>query len=100
MIHFFYEILHFKESSNLIGWQHFGPYLETQDFTRYGIGGEILMTILVFILEYFREKLMRKFFKKPSKPYFGLLPSKFDQKLIFLEKKTQSVFKDSSYLTS
>ena len=25
IIHFFLEILHFKESCNLIGWQHFGP---------------------------------------------------------------------------
>ena len=29
IIHFFLEILHFKESCNLIGWQYFGPYLET-----------------------------------------------------------------------
>ena len=25
IIQFFFEILHFKESCNLIGWQHFGP---------------------------------------------------------------------------
>ena len=25
IIHFFLEILHFKESCNLIGWQHFDP---------------------------------------------------------------------------
>ena len=25
IIHFFLTILHFKESCNLIGWQHFGP---------------------------------------------------------------------------
>ena len=31
---------------------------------RYGIGVEISITTLVFILDYFQEKTMRKFFKK------------------------------------
>ena len=55
IIHFFLEILHFKESCSLIGWQHLGPQLETQKFFRYGIGGEMLVTILVFILDYFQK---------------------------------------------
>ena len=64
IIVFFLEILHFKESCNLIGWQHFGPQLETQNFVRYGISGEISITILIFILDYLRGKLMTEFFKK------------------------------------
>ena len=31
---------------------------------RYGIGVEISITTLVFILDYFQEKTMTKFFKK------------------------------------
>ena len=41
IVHFFLEILHFKESCNLIDWQYFGPWLENQNFARHGIGGEI-----------------------------------------------------------
>ena len=33
----------------------------------YGIGGEISITILVFIFDYFQEKLMTKIFKKSKK---------------------------------
>ena len=39
--------------------------------TRYGIRGEISMTILVFILDYYHEKLMTNFFKKSKKPILG-----------------------------
>ena len=106
IIHFFLEILHFKELCNFIGWQHLGPWLEIQSFARYGVGVEISIKILVFTLDYFQEKLMTKFFKKSKKPYFRamwpfwpFLP-KFGQKWIFLEKKFLSVFKCSSYLRS
>ena len=53
--HFFLEILHFKESCNLIGQHHFGRQLENQNFPRYVIliAGEISIAILVFILDYF-----------------------------------------------
>ena len=54
-IHFFLKILHFKESCNLIGRQHFRPKLETQNYAR--CFGEISITILVFIIDYIREKL-------------------------------------------
>ena len=64
IIHFFLEILHFKESWYLIGWQHSGPQLENQNFARYGIGGEVSVTILVFILDYSQKKLITKYFKK------------------------------------
>ena len=40
-IHFFLETLHFKESCSWTGWQHFGPYLVTPNFARYGISDEI-----------------------------------------------------------
>ena len=77
IIHFFLEILHFKESCNLTGWQHFCPQLENQNFPRYGVGGEISITILTFISNHFQEKLMTKFFKKFKKPYFGLFLAPF-----------------------
>ena len=54
----------------MIRWQHFDPQLENQNFARYGIGSEILITILVFILDYFQEKLVTKFKKKSKKRYF------------------------------
>ena len=49
IIHLVFEILHFKESCKLIGWQHFGPWLENQNFGTYGIGGKISTTIFVCI---------------------------------------------------
>ena len=69
IIHFFLDILHFQESCNLTGQQHFDPQLE-KHFARYGIGGEIRVTVLVFILDYFLEKLMANFFKKSKAPQF------------------------------
>ena len=50
IIHFFLEILHFKESCNLIGQQDFDLKLENQNFARYGTGDEI--SILDFTLDY------------------------------------------------
>ena len=55
IIHFFRKILQLRESYRLIGWQHFGSYLETENFVRYG--DEIPITMLVFIIDYFQEKL-------------------------------------------
>ena len=65
IIHFFLTILHFKESCNLIGRQHFGPKLETQNYAR--CFGEISITILVFIIDYFPEKLTWQNFSKNQK---------------------------------
>ena len=81
IIHFYLDILHFKESCNLIGRKHFGPYLKNQNFSRYGIGGEISITILVFNLDYFQKKLMTKFFRKCKKSYFGTILSPFSLNL-------------------
>ena len=41
------------------------------------IGGEISTTILVFILDYFQEKQITKFFKKSKKPYFRAILGTF-----------------------
>ena len=71
IIYFFLEILHFKESCNLTGCLYFGPKLENHNFARYGIGGEISITIIAFALDYFQEKLMTKLFKKSKKPCSG-----------------------------
>ena len=62
------------------------------------IGGEISVTTLVFILDYFQEKLMTKFFKNPKRVQFGLFFLKSGQKLIFLEKRSLSIFRCSNYL--
>ena len=43
-----------------------GPELDTQSFARYAIGVEISITILVFILDYFQEKIKTDFFKKKT----------------------------------
>ena len=99
---FFSEILHFQESCNLIGWQHFDPLLEKQNFARYGIGGDISTTKLFSILDWLQEKLMTTFFKKSKKPFlqpfWTLLP--IGQKWIFLEKRALSVFIYSNYQPS
>ena len=100
IIHFFLEILHVKESCNLIGWYHFGP---AQNFARYGIGGEISATILVSILDYFQKNQWLNFSKNKKKlfwAHFGPILPKFGQKWIFLEKRALSVFSYCNYLPS
>ena len=94
ILHFFLEILHFNESCNLIGSQHFGPQLENQNFARYGIGVEISTTMLVFILDYFREKLMPKFlyFKNPISGTFWALFAQIWAKMNFPGKKCSVSF--------
>ena len=67
IIHFFLEILHFKECCKLVGQQDFGPQFTNQNFVRQEIGGEMTITISVFILDYFLENLMTKLFKKNPK---------------------------------
>ena len=51
-----------------------------QNFSRYEIHGEISIIILVFILDYFQEKLMPQFHKKSKKPYFEAILGTFCQK--------------------
>ena len=65
LIHnYFLGILYFKESCNFIGLRHLGPESEDQNFARNGIGVEISIAILVFVLYYFQEKLNNKIFQK------------------------------------
>ena len=65
--------------------------------------GEISITISVFILDYFRRKLMANIFKKSGNPYFGTIFGPFcpnlGKKQFSWKKKTLSVFKYSNYLS-
>ena len=54
----------------MIGQQHFGPYLETQNYAWYV--AEISVTISAFVIDYFQEELAWKnFSKNPSNPILG-----------------------------
>ena len=89
IIHFFLEILHFKESCNLFGQEYFGSLIQNQNLARYGIGGEISKTKLVLILDDYKEKPMTKLFKKSKSLILGpfwVLLTKIRQKRIFPEK--------------
>ena len=81
IIHFFLKILNFKEPCNLIGLQHFSPQLKNQNFARYGIGVEILTTILVFILDYFQKKTNVNILPKAKKTYLGSILGPFQPNL-------------------
>ena len=85
MVLFFLEILHFKKSCNLIGWQHFGP-----------------LPVMGLVVKYHFRLFPRnndKIFQKIQKPYFGLLLPKSGHKWIFPEK-VLSVSRYSNYLPS
>ena len=55
----------------MVGWQYFGRNLRTRIFAWYMIGGEISVKILVFILDYFQEKLVTIFFQNFQKKIEG-----------------------------
>ena len=102
-IHIYLDILHFKESCNLIGRKHLGPYLKNQNFSRYETRGEISITIS-FRFRLFPVKTCDKISQKMQKILFWghfepFLP-KFGQKWIFLAKRALSVFNYSNYLPS
>lgn len=86
---FFLEILHFKETCNLIVQPHFDLWFEKHNFASYGSSVEISITILLFTLYHFKEKLMIQFLKKLKNLIWGhfkhFLP-KFWQKWVFWEK--------------
>ena len=100
---FFLEILHFKETCNLIVQPHFDLWFEKHNFASYGNSVEISITILLFTLYHFKEKLMIQFLKKLKNLIWGhfkhFLP-KFWQKWVFWEKWALSVFKYYDYLPS
>ena len=78
IIHFFLTILHFKESYNFIGMQHFGPNLETQNYAWYV--GEISTRISVFYYRLFPRKTnITNFFQKYINPYFRSIRVPFAQ---------------------
>ena len=57
----------------MIGWQRFPPSLNNLNFPRYVIGSETSIIVLAFILDYFQENLMTKFFKKSKTPCYGAI---------------------------
>ena len=67
---FFPEILHSEESYHLISQKYFSQHIENQNFARYGVCGEISVTISFFILDYFQEKLITNFSKMQKKNFF------------------------------
>ena len=82
IIHFILEILHLKQSCNLIGQQRFSPQLENQNFARYRICAKISTTILVFTLGF--QKIRKK-------PYSGAILGPFAEiwaKMNFAGKKS------------
>ena len=59
-----------KKSCNLIGWEHFGPYLRNKNFPKYGIYAGAKQIISIFIIEQIQYKSTAKFFNKFKKPSF------------------------------
>ena len=96
IIHFFLTILHFKECSNLIGWQHLGSITEDPKLLQI-YWWNINNNIYSFHFRLFTRKTnMTKFFKISKKALFWchsapFLP-KFWQKWIFLEKELCQFF--------
>ena len=71
IIHFFLTMLYLKESCNLIGQQHFGLKIDLRPKNCARYVGEVSITIIVFVIDYFQEKLTwQNFSKNPKKPYF------------------------------
>ena len=73
----------------------FWPITPEAEFARYGNSGEILMTVLVFILHHFQEKRIIIFSKKIQKTllrgYFKSFGPKFWRKLIIWEKEALNI---------
>ena len=95
IIYFFFELSHFKEPCGFIGWQHFGPKMETQSFARYGVGVEISSKILAFTLDYFPEIQKTVFWGNMAiLAFFAQIWAKMD----FSAKETVLIIKYSNYL--
>ena len=98
IIHFFLDILHFKEFCNLIGWQHRElEFCQIQDWW-WNINNNIS-----FHFRLYTRKTNDKVFLKSQKnvfwDHFGPFLPKFGQKWIFLEIRVLSVFRYSNYLS-
>ena len=96
----FWQILHFKESCNLIGQEHFVQYFgQNKHFARHGVCNEKSRIKRTLILHSFLEKKMKKFSKKCN-VIFGFFLPKFWQKWIFHKNLAPSLFSIYSPLTS
>ena len=98
IIHFILEILHFKQSCNLIGWQH-----RELEFCLIWDWWWNIKNKISFHFRLYTRKSNDKSFQKKSKKnlfwgHFGPFLPKFGQKWIFLEKRSLSVFRNSNYL--
>ena len=90
IIHFFLEILHFKESCNLIGWQH-----RELEFCQIWDWWWNISNKISFQFRFFPRKLMTKFFKKSKKNLFWGNLGSFTQiwaKMNFPGKKSSVSF--------
>ena len=99
IIHFILEILHFKQSCNLIGWQH-----RELEFCLIWDWWWNIKNKISFHFRLYTRKSNDKSFQKKSKKnlfwgHFGPFLPKFGQKWIFLEKIVLSVFRYSNYLS-
>ena len=99
IIHFILEILHFKQSCNLIGWQH-----RELEFCLIWDWWWNIKNKISFHFRLYTRKSNDKSFQKKSKKnlfwgHFGPFLPKFGQKWIFLEKIALSVFRYSNYLS-
>ena len=95
IIHFFLTMLYLKESCNLIGQQHFGLKIDLRpkNYARYV--GEVSITIIVFVIDYFQEKLTwQNFSKNPKKPYFCQF---FNNRITYHCAKSQKNLKSHSW---
>ena len=69
---FVLEIRLIKESWNLIGWKHFGPYLRNKNFPKYGVFAGTQQIIWIFVTDEIQQKIITKFSDKLKKtPVFG-----------------------------
>ena len=94
-LQFFLTILHLKESCNLIGQQHFGLKIDLRpkNYARYV--SEVSITIIVFVIDYFQEKLTwQNFSKNPKKPYFCQF---FNNRITYHCAKSQKNLKSHSW---
>ena len=65
------EIWLIKKSWTLIGWKHFGPYLRSQNFFKYGISAGTQQIIQIFIITQIQLKLMTIFLINSKDSVFG-----------------------------
>ena len=84
------EILLIIKACNLLGWEHFGPYLRNQNFSKYGICAGTQQIIKIFVVEQIQQKLMTKYFNIFKKSCFWPIFPIFGAKKFFLGHLTLS----------